>query len=89
MQLISIRREARLQYTIEARELTSESTERPRGEEPARTIVEASDPGEAVREFARNSRSEVVSLTRPQAGRESIATMRKDDAVYLVRIYED
>ena len=77
-------------YTIEARELTNESTHRQASDaEPASTMIEADGPDEALTEYARTNRSEVVSVTRPSTGRESIATVKKDDAVYLVRIYEN
>ena len=76
-----------MQYTIEARELTNENTQRPSSDgEPRRTMIEAVDVGEAISLFLVESNSELVSLTRP-AGRESIATIKKDDCVYLVRVY--
>jgi hypothetical protein len=78
----------RLQYTIEARELTTESTHRPAaGAEPRRTMVEATDAGEAIARFVQQNASELVSLSTPAIGRESIATVKKDDSVYLVRVY--
>ena len=77
-----------MQYTIEARELTNEYTHRPAYEmESRRTVVEASDADEAISRFVRDSEAELVSLTRPGKGTESIATMKKEDAVFLVRIY--
>lgn len=80
--------EARLRYTIEARELTNESTHRPSVDaRHQRTTVEAQDPDDAISQFVRENRSELVSLTQPARGRESIATVRKDDTVYLVRVY--
>lgn len=75
-----------MQYTIEARELTNEYHHRPT-QEPRRTTIEASDPDAAISQFVRQSASELVSLTRPARGTESIATVRKDDCVFLVRIY--
>lgn len=79
-----------MQYTIEARELTSELTHRPSFDRPMRRItVEAGCPDEAITCFVRENRSELVSFTRPARGRESIATIRKDDSVYLVRVYEN
>ncbi|HET7712150.1 MAG TPA: hypothetical protein VFL80_09505 [Thermoanaerobaculia bacterium] len=79
-----------MQYTIEARELTSEYTHRPSFDRPThRTTVEARCPDEAISHFLREHRSELVSLTRPARGRESIATVKKDDSVYLVRVYEN
>jgi len=77
-----------LQYTIEARELTNESTHRPPFDaSPRRMTIEATDPDQAISEFVRQERSELVSLTRPATGRESIATVKKDDSVFLVRVY--
>jgi hypothetical protein len=77
-----------LQYTIEARELTNEYTHRPPYEvESRRTVVEATDADEAISRFVRDSEAELVSLTRPARGTESIATMKKEDTVFLVRIY--
>jgi hypothetical protein len=77
-----------LQYTIEARQLTSEYTHRPAYDvEPRRTTVEAAGPTEAISQFIRDNASELVSLTQPVFGRESIATIKKDDSVFLVRVY--
>ena len=79
-----------MRYTIEARELTSESTHRPAFDEQThRIIVEAGGPDEAIDSFVKDNRSELVSFTRPARGRESIATVRKDDSFYLVRVYEN
>ena len=78
-----------MQYTIEARELTSEFTHRPSDEQTHRITVEAGCPDEAIHSFVRDNRSELVSFTRPARGRESIATVKKDDCVYLVRVYEN
>jgi len=81
-------REDRLQYTIEARELTNEYTHRPAFDaSPRRTTIEATDADEAISQFVQQERSELVSLTRPATGRESIATVKKDDCVFLVRVY--
>ena len=79
----------RLQYTIEARELTSESTHRPSTDaEPRRRTIEADDDAEALRRFVREEQSELMSLARPANGNgESIATVKKEDAVFLVRVY--
>jgi hypothetical protein len=77
-----------LRYTIESRELTHENTQRPSFDGgPRRTMVEAIDVEEAISQFLLESSSELVSLTKPARGRESIATIRKDDCVYLVRVY--
>ena len=77
-----------MQYTIEARELTNEYTHRPAYEmESKRTVVEATDPDEAISRFVRDSEAQLVSMTSPGRGAESIATVKKEDAVYLVRVY--
>jgi hypothetical protein len=68
-----------MQYTIEARELASPST--------LRTIVEARDENEAITRYVRDSAAELVSFTTSPRGAESIATVKKKDSVYLVRIY--
>lgn len=77
-----------MQYTIESRELTSEYTHRfPSQQEPQRMTIEASDAGEAIHRFVDQDDSELVSFTNPRPGQESIATVRKNDSVYLVRVY--
>ena len=77
-----------MQYTIEARELTSEYTHRPSYDVPSqRTVVEATDADEAISLFVRDNESELVSFTRPGRGAESIATVKKEDVVFLVRVY--
>lgn len=77
-----------MQYTIEARELTSEYTHRPSFDgEARRVIVEANNESEAIREFLRASDAELVSFTTPHRSAESIATVKKEDAVFLVRVY--
>lgn len=77
-----------MQYTIEARELTSEYTHRPSlGGEARRTQVEATNADEAIARFVEQDASQLVSLSTPARGRESIATVKKDDSVYLVRVY--
>ena len=77
-----------MQYTIEARELTNEYTHRPSFDvEPLQTTVEAEDATEAISHFLQENSSELVSFTRPRGAAESIATIKKDDAVFLVRVY--
>jgi hypothetical protein len=77
-----------LQYTIEARPLTNEHTHWPVLDAQAQqTMIEAASANEAITEFVRQNHSELVSLTRPLRGRESIATIKKDDFVFLVRVY--
>jgi hypothetical protein len=77
-----------LQYTIEARELTNEYTHRPAIDvESRRMTVEAGDPDEAITQYVRECEGELVSCMRPARGLESIATVKKEDTVYLVRVY--
>ena len=76
-----------MQYLIEARELTNESTHRQSFDvELRRTTIEANDADDAINRFVNQGELELVSFTKPR-GRESIATVKKDDSVYLVRIY--
>lgn len=80
-------REATLQYTIEARELTNEYTNRPSYDvELRRTTIEATDADDAISRFVQQHESELVSFTNPARG-ESIATVKKEDSVFLVRVY--
>ncbi len=74
-----------MQYTIEARQL-SIARQRPPGDSTRQMVVEATDAGEALSRFVRADRSELVSY-QPVRGRESIATVRKNDSVFLVRVY--
>ena len=77
-----------MQYTIEARELTNEYTHRPAFDgELRRMTVEARDPGDAISQFVSENQSELVSFVRPGSSVESIATVKKEDAVFLVRVY--
>jgi hypothetical protein len=77
-----------LQFTIESRQLTNEYTHRPSFDvETKQMLIEAVSPDDAIGEFLRQNHSELVSLTQPVRGRESIATVKKDEAVYLVRVY--
>lgn len=76
-----------MQYTIESRELTSESTHRRRDDPGSvRTVVVAKDPDEAIHRYVLDSDAELVSFTDGR-GHESIATIKKEDCVYLVRVY--
>jgi hypothetical protein len=79
-----------LQYTIEARKLTNASTHRPATEQTSQmTTVEARDADEAITHYVRQCDGELVSLSRPGGGRESIATVKKEDTVFLVRVYSE
>jgi hypothetical protein len=81
-----VKGEKRLQYTIEQRQLTREAGHLPAPLSAWQITVEAPDADHALHEFVRESQSELVSVT-PVPGRESIATIKKDEAVYLVRVY--
>ena len=77
-----------MKYTIEARELTNEYTHRPAYDvESRRMTVEACDADEAITRYVRECEGELVSFTRPARGQESIATVKKEDTVFLVRVY--
>ena len=76
-----------MQYTIEARQLTNAVT-RQREDGPQHITVEAKNADEAISKFVESHESELVSFTAA-AGRESIATVRKDESVFLVRIYSE
>ena len=52
--------------------------------EPHRMIVDADDAGAALSQFVRDD--ELVSFQAVQ-GRESIATVRKNELIFLVRVY--
>ena len=72
-----------MQYTIESRPLTSDTT-------PLKQVrIEAANPESAISEYVRRSHLDLVSVTKPLTGRESIATVKKDDTVFLVRVYSD
>lgn len=68
-----------MQFTIETRQLKN-----PRSQH---VMIEAASAGDAISRFVVQSASELVSLSTPGDGRESIATVRKDDLVFLVRVY--
>lgn len=79
-----------MQYTIESRPLTTQSTHRAAYDgEPRQTTVEAASADDAITQFVRQSAAQLVSFTSPPAGKESIGTVRKDDFVFLVRVYSD
>ena len=77
-----------MRFTIEARELTNEYTHRPSPDvESRRMTVEAGTPDEAITQYVQECEGQLVSCIRPARGRESIATVKKEDAVFLVRVY--
>lgn len=76
-----------MRYTIEARELTNESTHRPARDAQSRLMtIEAGNADEAISRYVRDSDAELVSFSSPR-GDESIATVKKEDTVFLVRVY--
>ena len=77
-----------MQFTIESRELTNPANQRPIPDaEPNCTTIDAATADDAITEFVRKSDSELVSFLKPAECRESIATVRKNDTVFLVRVY--
>ena len=79
-------RRKRLQYTIEARELSSVSTQLTAAESGTRVTLDGRDEDDAITKFVHSHQSELMSFTAVR-GRESIATVKKNDSVYLVRVY--
>jgi hypothetical protein len=73
-----------LQYTIESRPLTASASF---DGQARQTTVDAANADDAITKFLRQSASELVSVTKPVIGTESIATVRKNDSVFLVRVY--
>lgn len=79
-----------MQFTIESRELTSGSSPGPSPASALRhTTVDARDAHDAIAQYLRDGHLELVSFTRPGGGGESIATVTKDDTVFLVRVYAE
>jgi hypothetical protein len=77
-----------VQFTIEKHPLTTAHSHRPEVESDRSTFtIEARSSDEAINQFVSDEGSELVSYVRPLTGRESIATVKKDDAVYMVRIH--
>ena len=76
-----------MQFTIESRELTSERSHPPGDPQSESRMIEAANADDAITEFVRQSACELVSLTKPAEGRESIATVKKEDSLFLVRVY--
>lgn len=74
-----------MQYTIESRPLTNEVAQLP----PSDMHIEAANAESAISEYVRCRELELVSVTKPLTGRESIATVKKNDSVYLVRVYSE
>jgi len=73
-----------LQFTIERRELSHSNGHSP---EPVSTIIDAENPDDAITAFVRANYSELMSFHKPAECSESIATVKKDDVVFLVRVY--
>ena len=51
--------------------------------------IDADNADAAISEFVRQNESELVSFQKPAECRESIATVKKDDIVFLVRVYAE
>jgi hypothetical protein len=75
-----------LRYAIEAKELTTQQHRPSQDVDSRRTVIEANDPDDAISQFVLQDDSELLSLSQPSRGRESIATVRKKDTFYLVRV---
>jgi hypothetical protein len=75
-----------MQYTIESRQLTNGYSQRP-SFDPGLMQIEAVSADDAIGQFVRRSDSELVSLHSPARSQESIAIVKKNDSVYLVRVY--
>jgi len=73
-----------MQYTIEARALTHRAAH---DVQSLRTVVMAKDANEAIQQYVRDRAAELMSFTHPGNGPESIATVKQEDAVFLVRVY--
>jgi len=79
-----------LQFTIESRELTNSFTEqRPAHTAPFSVTIDADNADDAISAFVRQSDSKLVSFQKPAECRESIATVKKNDTVFLVRVYAE
>lgn len=52
-----------------------------------RLVVEAGDADEAITQYVAAYAGELVSFSRPGRGLESIATVKQEDTVFLVRVY--
>ena len=74
-----------MQYTIEVREITNPTSY---DGQSLRTVVMARDADEAIHQYVRDRAAELMSFTHPGNGQESIGTVRKEDAFFLVRVYE-
>ena len=73
-----------MQYTIEARQLTNATADG-----PLHRTVEAKNPDEAISKFVKDDQCELVSFTENVGRRESIATVKKENSVFLVRVYPE
>jgi hypothetical protein len=78
---------ARLQYTIETRELTREHSVYGSGGAGQQTVVVARDAEEAIQQYVRELAAVLMSFTQPNGVGESIGIVRKEDVVFLVRVY--
>lgn len=76
-----------MQYTIETRELTNGSMQRPAVEVELQQItIEANDAEDAISRFVQDNRWELLSISRSRGG-ESIAMVKNGGSVFLARVY--
>jgi hypothetical protein len=76
-----------MKFSIEQRQLTSEESHRPVFEPESTTaVIEAADHDEAIGWLAHTGHSEVISVVRPLRGGEAVATVRRNEAVFLWRV---
>jgi hypothetical protein len=76
-----------VQFTIERLPLSARSHDPAVDSERVTSIIEAADPEDAISRYVSEERSELMSHARALRGAESVATVRKDDAVYMLRVY--
>lgn len=78
-----------MQFTIESRELTNSTSDPRPARTPLSTTIDADTADDAISEFVRQSDFELVSFQKPAECRESIATVKKNDTLFLVRVYSE
>ncbi len=78
-----------MQFTIERRRLSSEPHHAESDLESATSVIEAADPEDAIFKYVADERSELMSHAHALRGTESVATVRKNDAVYMLHVYSN
>lgn len=71
-------------FTIESRQLTPKALLA--ASASRRQTVDAENAQRAILQYITAQRAQLISCVTPRAGRESIATMKKDEALFLVRV---